>query len=390
MADAGISLPRWIQGPWVEAAPLRAAETRVGPGPYPVRRESAQPDREATDHLILDRVASPAPRPSRSALSMLAALSLALAGLVTLTAAGLALPEDGVTVRLPEATPLVALAGQGEDGDAAPTILTPAEQEAVRGAIEADLARHSGYDGPVPAAIAFHSASSVDRERALQCMTQAIYYEAGTEPEAGQRAVAQVVLNRVRHPGYANSICGVVYEGSERSTGCQFTFTCDGALARRPVAGIWARAQRYAREAIDGRAFGDVGYATHYHTLDVWPYWGRTLTMTNMIGRHLFHRLRGTAGGPGAFTVRYAGREPAPRPWQPRESLAELAADPALEALITAPDRLPAAPVAHAIAEPPRIAREPNNLPRSRPIENALPDSQVRPEFRDSGRLIGS
>jgi hypothetical protein len=221
-------------------------------------------------------------------------------------------------------------------------------------------------------------------------MTQAIYYEAGTEPEAGQRAVAQVVLNRVRHPGYANSICGVVYEGSERSTGCQFTFTCDGALARRPVAGIWARAQRYAREAIDGRAFREVGYATHYHTLDVWPYWGRTLTMTNMIGRHLFHRLRGSAGGPGAFTVRYSGREPAPRPWQPRESLAEVEAEQALEALIVAQDRLPSAPVARETVEQTHSVREPNNLPRSRPIENALPDSQVRPEYRDSGRLIGS
>lgn len=390
MADAGTSLPRWMQGPWADQAPLRAAEAQPEPVRDAVQPRAAQPQTVMSDHLVLDRVARPSLSKARPALSGLAAIFLALVGLVTLSAAGLAVPESGVTVRLPEATPFAALAGQDEEGAALPLTLTAAEQEAVRSAIEAELAQHSGYEGPVPAGLAFRTAGSADRERALQCMTQAIYYEAGTEPEAGQRAVAQVVLNRVRHPGYANSICGVVYEGSERSTGCQFTFTCDGALARRPVAGIWARAQRYAREAIDGRAFGEVGYATHYHTLDVWPYWGRTLTMTNMIGRHLFHRLRGTAGGPGAFTVRYSGREPAPRPWRPRETEIEVAVEPAVDPIVVPNDRLPPAPVVREAAANTRVAREPNNLPGSRPIESALPDSQIRPEYRDSGRWIGS
>jgi spore germination cell wall hydrolase CwlJ-like protein len=385
VADAGTSLPRWMQGPWAEGVPLRAPKARTEPV-----RHDFQPEADVSEHLVLDRVVHNPPRKARPALSGLAAIFLALTGLLTLSAAGLAVPESGLTVQLPEATPFAALAGTDDEGTAAPIILTAAEQEAVRGAIEAELAQHSGYEGPVPAGLAFRTASSADRERALQCMTQAIYYEAGTEPEAGQRAVAQVVLNRVRHPGYANSICGVVYEGSERSTGCQFTFTCDGALARRPVAGIWARAQRYAREAIDGRAFREVGYATHYHTLDVWPYWGRTLTMTNMIGRHLFHRLRGTAGGPGAFTVRYSGREPSPRPWRPREREAEVATEPAAEPAVVITDRLPPAPVAREAAAGTRVAREPNNLPTSRPIESALPDSQIRPEYRDSGRWIGS
>lgn len=374
-----------MQGPWADEAPFRAAEARPE-----LARPAAQPKTVISDHLVLDRVARPSPRKARPALSGLAAIFLALVGLGTLSAAGLAVPESGLTVPLPEATPFAALARDGEEGAASSLTLTAAEEEAVRSAIEAELAQHSGYEGPVPAGIAFRTASSADRERALQCMTQAIYYEAGTEPEAGQRAVAQVVLNRVRHPGYANSICGVVYEGSERSTGCQFTFTCDGALARRPVAGIWARAQRYAREAIDGRAFREVGYATHYHTLEVWPYWGRTLTMTNMIGRHLFHRLRGSAGGPGAFTVRYSGREPAPRPWRPRDREAEVAGAEAVDTVAATDDRLPPAPVVREAAANTGITREPNNLPGSRPIVSALPDSQIRPEHRDSGRWIGS
>src|SRR3546814_17339709 len=68
----------------------------------------------------------------------------------------------------------------------------------------------------------------------MDCLTAAIYYEAAQESESGKRGVAQVVLNRARHPAFPSSICGVVYQGSERKTGCQFTFTFDGSLARKP------------------------------------------------------------------------------------------------------------------------------------------------------------
>ncbi|MGB3167163.1 MAG: cell wall hydrolase, partial [Alteraurantiacibacter sp.] len=113
--------------------------------------------------------------------------------------------------------------------------------------------------------------SDRDHMRAQECMAQAIYYEAASESDAGQRAVAQVVLNRVAHPAYPRTVCGVVYQGSERQTGCQFTFTCDGALARRPSASGWRRASRIAREALAGVVYAPVGTATHYHTLAVNP-----------------------------------------------------------------------------------------------------------------------
>ena len=73
-----------------------------------------------------------------------------------------------------------------------------------------------------------------DGGRALKCLAQAVYYESAREPQLGQEAVAQVVLNRLRHPAYPKSVCGVVYQGAARTTGCQFTFTCDGSLARAP------------------------------------------------------------------------------------------------------------------------------------------------------------
>ncbi len=146
--------------------------------------------------------------------------------------------------------------------------------------------------------------------RAAECLAQAVWYEAASESEAGQRAVAQVVLNRVAHPSWPSSVCGVVYQGSERSTGCQFTFTCDGSLARRPGGASWAQAQRIASDALNGSVYAPVGLATHYHTLWVNPYWAPTLDHIGTIGAHRFYRTRGASGQAGAFTNAYAGLEP--------------------------------------------------------------------------------
>lgn len=150
---------------------------------------------------------------------------------------------------------------------------------------------------------------SEDRVRAHACLTQAVYYEAAREPDLGQSAVAQVVLNRLRHPGYPKSVCGVVYQGSARPTGCQFTFTCDGSLARPPEPGLWARAGEVARRALAGHVVRGVGSATHYHADYVAPYWAPTLVKLAQIGTHIFYRWTGPSGEAPAFTGRYAGGE---------------------------------------------------------------------------------
>lgn len=152
--------------------------------------------------------------------------------------------------------------------------------------------------------------TGITHARAQECLAQAIWYEAASESEAGQRAVAQVVLNRVAHPAWPSSVCGVVYQGSERSTGCQFTFTCDGSLARRPSGASWARAQRIASEALSGSVYAPVGLATHYHTLWVNPYWAGSLDHIGSIGAHRFYRNRGAGGQAAAFSNAYAGLEP--------------------------------------------------------------------------------
>jgi spore germination cell wall hydrolase CwlJ-like protein len=128
------------------------------------------------------------------------------------------------------------------------------------------------------------------------CLAAAIYHEARSESEAGQRAVAQVIMNRLRHPNYPKTVCDVVLQGAWRTTGCQFTFTCDGSLARRPQPIAWDRAVRIAGDALDGRNPSPVGDATHYHTTAIRPYWAPSLNKVATIGAHVFYtsgRLRG-------------------------------------------------------------------------------------------------
>jgi spore germination cell wall hydrolase CwlJ-like protein len=149
-----------------------------------------------------------------------------------------------------------------------------------------------------------------DYQRSLQCLTMAVYYEAGSESDDGERAVAQVILNRVRHPAYPKTVCGVVLDGSQRRTGCQFTFVCDGALGRVPSVSGWQRAAHVAASALGGAVFAPVGWATHYHANYVVPYWASSLEKVAVIGAHIFYRWNGPAGRGGAFRGVYAGNEP--------------------------------------------------------------------------------
>ncbi len=151
---------------------------------------------------------------------------------------------------------------------------------------------------------------------ALDCLTQAIYYEAASETDTGQRAVAQVVLNRMRSPIFPHTVCGVVYEGSQQRTGCQFSFTCDGSLMRRPSIAGWAHARRIALAALSGSIERSIGLSTHYHANYVVPYWSSSLDKVATIGAHIFYTMRGGLGRPAAFAARYnAGAEAPPGPF---------------------------------------------------------------------------
>src|SRR5215208_5318324 len=221
---------------------------------------------------------------------------LALAAAVAVGGAAHSMPEVG------------AAAAQTQAPPAPPPLLVRqlAPEQALQVNQEIPLTR-----GPNPVAPPFlFKGSSTARTQALQCLASAVYYEAGSQDVDGERAVAQVVLNRVRHPAFPASVCGVVYEGSTRPTGCQFTFTCDGSLYRQPDSAGWRRAYRVAEAALSGYVYAPVGYATHYHANYVVPYWASTLSKSAVVGAHIFYRWSGGWGQPTAFTKNYGGREP--------------------------------------------------------------------------------
>ncbi|MCX8477905.1 MAG: cell wall hydrolase [Sphingomonas sp.] len=226
-----------------------------------------------------------------------------------------------------------------------------------------------------PAAPFRVAGSAVDHARALQCLTTAIYYEAASEPGDGQRAVAQVVLNRVRHPAFPATVCGVVFQGSEKR-GCQFSFACDGAMARIPSRSAWERAARVAEAALAGSVFAPVGMATHYHTYAVTPSWNRGLVMTGVYGAHFFHRWKGWWGMAAAFRQVYQGGEPLPAP--------HAAVATTVAATVSPPAPVPQ-PVA---AAAPATAIQPAYAESGTPTAAWSDDSQILDKWKDSGKPL--
>lgn len=125
----------------------------------------------------------------------------------------------------------------------------------------------------------------------LDCLAEAVYYEARSESPKGQMAVAEVVMNRVRDPNFPKTVCGVVFQGRYRTTGCQFTFTCDGSLRSKPRGEAWDRARAVALHVAMGLSKPITNNATHYHTDYVNPYWSPSLVETATIGTHIFYRF---------------------------------------------------------------------------------------------------
>ncbi len=130
-----------------------------------------------------------------------------------------------------------------------------------------------------------------DMSKEQRCLAEAVYFEARSEPPAGQAAVAQVVLNRVKSGLYPDTVCGVVYQNRHRYLGCQFSFACEGKSLRVTEPGPWKQAVRIAREVTFGQTYlPKVGNATHYHADYVRPHWSRVFRKNDVIGRHIFYR----------------------------------------------------------------------------------------------------
>lgn len=179
-----------------------------------------------------------------------------------------------------------------------------------------------------------------ERARSVECLTLAIVYEAGYESVEGQEAVAEVVLNRVRDPAFPKTVCDVVFAGSTRRTGCQFSFTCDGSLyRRRPPRFVFDTARAVAEQALSGLAPPRAPGATHYHADYVSPYWAPSLARVTKIGRHIFYRSGGSdaSGTPGALLAATIAT-----PGVPAEKPAPTEAPPAFAPWGLAPPSSPA------------------------------------------------
>lgn len=184
----------------------------------------------------------------------------------------------------------------------------------------------------------------------LECLAQAVYYEARGESARGQAAVAQVVLNRVKHPAFPKTVCGVVFQGAGRA-GCQFSFACDGSMRRRREPGAWEAAREVATRALTGAARADVGSATHFHTTQVSPIWAPQMLRVTQVGLHVFYkfspRRKAIRGAPTVQTAVLTAGSPEP-------DAAELHIAPTVEkAIETSLDAAPAtAPAVESAAQP--------------------------------------
>jgi spore germination cell wall hydrolase CwlJ-like protein len=198
----------------------------------------------------------------------------------------------GKSDRLKPTTSVVALSNSASGPDNSLMMLAAAsnfDTDSLRPSPE-DIAYH-----PTPEALNFryHGESQAEFEaREKRCLAIAIYFEARGEPQPGQIAVGQVILNRVRSPLFPETICGVVYQG-QMSPGCQFSFTCDGRTDVPRNDAQWAQAQDIARRITKGELWlPEVGYSTYYHADYVRPNWAGSMSRIDTIGRHIFYKKR--------------------------------------------------------------------------------------------------
>ncbi|RZK01288.1 MAG: cell wall hydrolase [Novosphingobium sp.] len=225
-------------------------------------------------------------------------LALVLSALVG-TALYLTMPDrTGISAR--GASPTATVSTK------APPLLPPVETLEILpigpDAARAQNERQPFATGPIALARPFvFRGDAQARSRARDCLAAGAWYEAGNDA-IGQSSVVQVILNRARHPAFPADICSTVFQGSERRTGCQFSFTCDGSMARRrPSPAQWIKAQALAENALSGFVDPRVGVATHYHTDWVVAKWSPKMEKLTQVGTHLFFRWPGSFGRPQAF-----------------------------------------------------------------------------------------
>jgi spore germination cell wall hydrolase CwlJ-like protein len=257
----------------------------------------------------------------------------------------------------------------------------------------------SGRSGPLMLRASFGSAfnpglgtpfqlgNALESSRELECLAQAVYYEARGETPSGQAAVAQVVLNRVRHPAFPKSICGVVFQGAYHRTGCQFSFACDGSMRRARDIGAWARARKVATRTLAGTLSSEVGSATHFHTINVSPGWGPRLMRVAQVGMHIFYRF-GRNSGTSTYSP---SRLPTVDDIAPSE-IASLTADgkPPVVYAASALGRIEPASTAQGVGGPIGPVTEPASAPATAPGLTSVKTTGDKPALEGLKTTVGA
>jgi spore germination cell wall hydrolase CwlJ-like protein len=211
------------------------------------------------------------------------------------------------------------------------TVIAEKLQDAAPRLRPSGLFLRASVNVPFAGAAQPYHAGAFDQSKQLDCLSQAVYYEARGETPSGQAAVAQVVLNRVRHPAFPKSVCAVVFQGAQTGHGCQFSFACDGSTLRGREPGAWRRAQKIATRAMDGYVMTDVGNSTHFHVSNLSPNWGGLMKVAQ-IGTHIFYRFGGGRGLGGAFVGK------------PTDEVVAAERSPLIAAMVTTPVEVAPAP----------------------------------------------
>ncbi|MBV6658122.1 MAG: cell wall hydrolase [Devosiaceae bacterium] len=133
----------------------------------------------------------------------------------------------------------------------------------------------------------------LNNDRQFRCLAEGIYFEARGEPRRGQVAVAQVIMNRVNHDEFPDTICGVVYQNQHWRNRCQFSFACDGIPERVTEQRAWEESESVARQVLEGRDLIDtITGSTHYHATYVRPRWAPRMIRLDRVGLHIFYKGR--------------------------------------------------------------------------------------------------
>jgi spore germination cell wall hydrolase CwlJ-like protein len=279
----------------ISRATPSAADAMLGPAPGLLPATSLLP---SSDFPAPDAIARFEPVPSLDATTPVAegGASSPRAGASQLTAASRASGSSttgvGSTPTVPRAVALSSTTPAPADAIPVEIAAAPVSEQglaALRARGGMSVVPKQDEDRPSYASLI--EPENLNKEE--RCLAEAIYFEARSEPEDGQAAVAQVVLNRVRSGLYPTSVCGVVYQNRNRRFACQFSFACEGKSLRINEADSWKTAVRIAREVTFGQTYNeDVGAATHYHASYVRPFWAKRLKKMDVIGRHIFYKLK--------------------------------------------------------------------------------------------------